>query len=317
MDQKSEILKNFSKNIREILARTPTTFEGLQEIRLRTDKPLMAVYGGEEFFVAADGTLTKKPGGTFIVSREEIRETMEYIAGYSLYAFEEELGQGFLTIQGGHRVGVAGRAVLDGDRVRSLKHISFINVRLAHQVLGCADRVLPYVAGEKGVHHTLIISPPRCGKTTLLRDLIRQISDGNEQLPGRTVGVADERSELGGAYLGVPQNELGIRTDVLDCCPKAEGMLMLLRSMSPQVIAVDEIGACDDVHAIEYAIRCGCALLATVHGSGLSDIRRRPHIGRLIEDKVFERYIVLRNGENVGELAGVYGADGVELTGRM
>lgn len=315
MDRKSEIIKIFSKTVREILGKAALSFEKLQEIRLRASNPLMIVYGGEEFFLTEDGKRTKEGGQAFRVDKEEIRETMEYIAGYSLYAFEEELKQGFLTIQGGHRVGVAGRTVLDGEKVKSLKYISFINVRLSHQILGCADRVLPFVETGEGVYHTLIISPPRCGKTTLLRDMIRQISNGRGGMKGQIVGVVDERSEIGGAYLGIPQNDLGIRTDVLDCCPKAEGMLMLLRSMSPQVIAVDEIGADEDVHAIEYVIHCGCKLLATVHGSSMEDIRRRPLFDRLMKEKIFERYIVLENKDSIGEIAGVYDAHGRCLQG--
>lgn len=315
MDRKSEIIKIFSKTVREILGKAALSFEKLQEIRLRASNPLMIVYGGEEFFLTEDGKRTKEGGQAFCVDKEEIRETMEYIAGYSLYAFEEELKQGFLTIQGGHRVGVAGRTVLEGEKVKSLKYISFINVRLSHQILGCADRVLPFVETGEGVYHTLIISPPRCGKTTLLRDMIRQISNGRGGMKGQIVGVVDERSEIGGAYLGIPQNDLGIRTDVLDCCPKAEGMLMLLRSMSPQVIAVDEIGADEDVHAIEYVIHCGCKLLATVHGSSIEDIRRRPLFDRLMKEKIFERYIVLENKDSIGEIAGVYDAHGRCLQG--
>lgn len=316
MDKKSEIIKIFSKNIREIFDRASIDFEKLQEVRLRTDKPLMAVYDGAEYFISSEGVLGREAKEAFKVGKEDIRETMEYIAGYSLYAFEEELRQGFLTIQGGHRVGVAGRTVLEGDKVKSLKYISFINVRLSHQIVGCADKVLPYVADGEDVYHTLIISPPRCGKTTLLRDIIRQLSDGNKERRGKTVGVVDERSELGGSYLGVPQNELGIRTDVLDCCPKAEGMLMLLRSMAPQIIAVDEIGAHEDVQAIEYAIHCGCKLVATVHGSSIEDIARRPLLKGLLEKQVFERYLVLENRERVGQLAGVYDAEGKRLKER-
>ena len=190
------------------------------------------------------------------MSKREIEETMEYVANYSMYAYEEELRQGFLTIGGGHRVGVVGKAVSEDGHIRSMKYISCINVRIAHEVRGCADAVMPYVAGRGDVRHTLIISPPGCGKTTLLRDMIRQISNGGKHCRGRTVGVVDERSELGGAYRGIPQNDLGMRTDLLDCCPKAEGMMLLIRSMTPQVIAVDEIGGEEDIRAVETAVNC-------------------------------------------------------------
>jgi len=224
------------------------------------------------------------------------------VGRYSLYAYEDELRQGFLTLQGGHRVGVAGKIILEGDKVRGIKHISFINLRLSHQVKGCADPVMPFVYGRDGqVCHTLIISPPRCGKTTLLRDLIRQISDGGyEERPGFTVGVVDERSELAGCYQGIPANDVGVRTDVLDCCPKVDGMMMLIRSMSPDVVAVDEIGSLHEICAIDSVLRCGCKLLATVHGNSLEDVRRKPLLEKLLKEQVFERYVIL-GGRSLGE----------------
>ena len=163
------------------------------------------------------------------------------------------------------------------------------------------------------MYHTLIISPPRCGKTTLLRDLIRQISDGNKWVKGCTVGVVDERSELAGCYRGIPQNQMGMRTDVLDGCPKADGMLMLVRSMSPQVVAVDEIGAPEDVEAIKYAMHCGCKMIATVHGETLDEIQRKPLFEQLIKEQCFDRYIVLKNEKQVGELAGIYDTQGRQI----
>lgn len=160
------------------------------------------------------------------------------------------------------------------------------------------------------MYHTLIISPPRCGKTTLLRDVIRQISDGNRWIKGCTVGVVDERSELGGCYLGVIQNNLGMRTDILDRCPKADGMIMLIRSMAPQVVAVDEIGAKEDVHAIEYAMHCGCKMLATAHGHSMEEICKKPIFEKLIREKRFERYVILSNRYRLGGIEAVYDENG-------
>ena len=160
--------------------------------------------------------MSKKREDAFWVSQKDLKETLEYISDYSLYAFEEEIRQGFITIQGGHRIGLAGKAVTDRDKIRSMKYISFINIRFSHQIRGCGNKVMPYLYEHGEVFHTLIVSPPRCGKTTLLRDVIRQISDGTEKVPGMTVGVVDERSEIGACYQGIPQNDLGIRTDILD-----------------------------------------------------------------------------------------------------
>lgn len=312
MNQKDDLLRIFSLKIRSIMAKAAFDYDKLQEVRLRINAPITLVYDNQEYFMTAQSRFVKEAREAFFVNKNELRETMEYISNYSLYAFEEEIRQGFITIQGGHRVGIAGKAILDGEKVKSIKHISFINVRLSHQVKGCATKVLPYLYDDKNqdLYHTLIISPPRCGKTTILRDIIRQVSDGTEQFPGMSVGVVDERSEIGACYMGIPQNELGMRTDILDCCPKAIGMMMLIRSMSPRVIAVDEIGSKDDLEAMEYVLNCGCKLIATVHGSSLEDIKNKPVLKHLLNAKLFERYILLSNRNQVGTLEEIYNSKG-------
>ena len=176
-----------------------------------------------------------------------------------------------------------------------------------------ADPVLPWLYGEDGIFHTLIISPPRCGKTTLLRDLVRQISNGNREHRGCTVGVVDERSEICGCFMGIPGNDVGIRTDVMDACPKAEGMMMLIRSMAPEVIAVDEIGRYEDIPAIETVLCSGCRLIATVHGSGLADLKSRPLFQRLLAEQVFERYVILGQDFQKGRVRGILDGRGKRL----
>lgn len=312
---REDVIRLFPGKLRQMLEQADWDPGQLQEIRLRVNKPLILLSGGREFFLTPKGILSRTPAGAYRVLAEDIRCAMEYLGNYSLYAYEEELRQGFLTVQGGHRVGVAGKILVEQNKVRGVSHISGMNIRFSHQVKGCADPVLPYVIGEQQVYHTLIISPPRCGKTTLLRDLIRQISDGCGTFPGCTVGVVDERSELGGSYQGIPQNDLGIRTDVLDGCPKAEGMMMLIRSMSPAVVAVDELGDYEDIHAIEMTLHSGCKLLATVHGSSIEDIRKKPLLERLIKEHTFQRYILLENGlgGRVGRLGSVYDERGTRI----
>ncbi|MDF2803615.1 MAG: stage sporulation protein [Anaerocolumna sp.] len=315
MNKKDELLKIFSLNLRTILTKLNMNYELLQEIRLRINAPLLVIYDNKEYYVTASSELCEYDSNLYIITKNEIKETMEYISNYSLYAFEEELKQGFITITGGHRIGIAGKAVLEENRIKSIKHISFINIRLSHQVKGCADKVLPYIMDGKGkdCYHTLIISPPRCGKTTLLRDVIRQLSDGGKDRPGLSIGVVDERSEIGACYMGTPQNDLGIRTDVLDCCPKAKGMLMLIRSMSPRIIAVDEVGSVEDIEAIEYVMNCGCKLIATVHGNTIDDIKNKPILGKLVKEKLFERYIILNNQDGVGHLEEIYDERGTRI----
>ena len=302
-----DITKLFPAQIRKALGQALFDRNKIYEIRLRVNAPLIVIYQGKEYFLTLEGELTREEAKAYHVQTEDLKEMLEYISGYSLYAFEEEIRQGFLTIVGGHRVGIAGKTILDGNKIKSLKYISYINLRLSHQIKGCASPILPYIIKNRQICHTLIISPPRCGKTTLLRDLIRQVSNGNRYMPGVSVGVVDERSEIAGSYQGIPQNDLGIRTDVLDCCPKAEGMMMLIRSMSPEVVAVDELGDYEDIHAIESVIHCGCKLFATVHGSSIEDIQR------LMQEKVFERYIVLYKKDCAGQIKAIYDERGTGL----
>ncbi len=304
-----------SRRLRRVFIMPRFDYSRLQEIRLRINEPLIMVYGNQEFFLTEAGERTTIRQHAYIVRPSDIHETLEYISNYSLYAYEDEIRQGFITIQGGHRVGIAGKVVLEDGKIKCVKHISFINIRLAHQVKGCSGRVIPYILNQDTVAHTLIISPPGCGKTTLLRDIIRVLSDGSTGGKGFNVGVVDERSEIGACYKGMPQNDLGIRTDVLDCCPKAYGMLMMIRSMSPQVIAVDEIGGRDDIDAIYNVINCGCKLLATVHGSSIDDIKNRPGLRKLVEERIFERYIVLSNREHIGGIQNIFDERGTCLYG--
>ena len=313
MEKKDELIKIFSKNIREILRKVPVDFEQVQEIRLRVHAPLLMVYNNREYYISQEGRLGNYINEAYIVTKNELRETMEYMSNYSLYAFEEEMKQGFITIQGGHRIGIAGKTIVDDCGIRTMKFISFINVRMSHQIKGCATEVLPYLYENEEILHTLIISPPRCGKTTLLRDLIRQISNGNDEHEGITVGVIDERSEIGACYQGVPQNDLGIRTDILDCCPKAKGMMMLIRTMSPRVIAVDEIGSREDLEAMEYVMNCGCKLIATVHGSSIEDIKQKPVLRKLVQERIFERYIILNSKGRIGNIDQIYDNRGTQL----
>ncbi len=305
--REDRVLNILPREVRLLLRKEALNLGCLQEIRLRSEMPLLLIYRGEELFIG------KTRGKPYIVTKEDLREMLDYISNYSLYAYEQEMRQGFITVEGGHRIGMAGQAIMENGKVKNLKHIASINVRMSHEVLGCADSVFPYITRMKGLYHTLIISPPRCGKTTLLRDIIRQVSDGNAYLKGRSVGVVDERSEIGGCYMGMPQNHLGIRTDILDCCPKAEGMIMLIRSMGPEVIAVDEIGGEEDVRAIEYAMHCGCKMIATVHGGSMEELRRKPVFDKMLKERRFERYILLGNQQHVGEVQAIYDEDAEEI----
>ena len=326
MERKEEILKIFPRELRQILGKVPAKFSQLQEIRLRAGKPALLVCGGREYAIGIGGELLKTEEmeplefegkgkrALCIISPEQLSQIVEYMSSYSLYAPEEEIRQGFFTIQGGHRIGLGGRTVVQNQEIRLMKFISFLNVRIAHQIIGCADDLMGFLyqkeAGESRFLNTLLISPPRMGKTTMLRDIIRHISWGGPGIPGMTVGVVDERSELGACYQGIPQNDLGPRTDILDCCPKVQGMMMLVRSMSPQVVAVDEIGGSEDAKALDYVRNCGCAIAATAHGTSFKDVKEKKDLGRLVDEGCFERYIILEKGTLKGRTIRILDREG-------
>ena len=268
----------------------------LVEIRVRVNKPLLLEKVKQEMLVSAQGMTVKSPAQAYKVTKNNIKDTVNLMTNSSLYTLEEELKSGFITLTGGHRVGFVGQVIRDNKSIRRIKNISALNIRLCQEIIGAADKVIGNIlAGTADVYNTLIISPPRCGKTTLLRDLIRQISDGvpNFNFKGLKVGVVDERSEIGGAYQGLAQNSLGLRTDLLDRAPKAEGMLLLIRSMSPDVVVTDEIGSRQDVAAIQEALNAGVRVITTVHGNNLREVKARPSLHGLFKNNTFERIIIL------------------------
>ena len=259
----------------------------ITEIRLRIGKPIIVYVRGKEKILAHKATPAI------------IKKTIELISGYSMYAWEDELRNGFITLPGGCRVGLCGKVVVEDEKIKTLSNISGINMRIKHEIKGCATPILDAI---KQVGHTMIISPPGCGKTTLLRDLARQISDG-----GKTVGIVDERSEIAGCYMGVPVNDVGIRTDVLDRCPKSAGMVMLLRSMSPDVIIADEIGGEQDARAIEQIVNGGVKIICTAHGNGINDVHESKRLQNL--SAVFDNYIVLSSKNGPGTIEGIYNSE--------
>ncbi len=292
------ILPFFPLQLKELLKSLPKDkLSELEEIRLRVGKPLACQIGVKTFWITLTGEIVKPfTGEPFFVDMELLQKVIALVSNSSFYAIETELSQGYLTLPGGHRVGFTGEAVIANGNLISLKNLNSLNFRIAKEIVGVADYLIPSLIDHQRerVYHTLIISPPGAGKTTMLRDLIRQFSDGIPGLlNGVNIGLVDERSELAGSYRGIPQNDLGYQTDVLDGCPKALGMIILLRSMSPKIIAVDELGRTDDVNAILEIINAGVTILATVHGYGFHELRERPVMGDLIRKKVFERYVVL------------------------
>lgn len=256
--------------------------DNLEEIRLSCNHKAMIVSGSKISILE----------NSEAISPVILDEIFNKLLNYSYYAYEEELSKGFVTIEGGHRVGICGKVILKDGEVSLIKDISSLNIRRSREIIGASDKVIKYIIndGDDGgfcVKNTLIVSPPKCGKTTILRDVARNLSKR-----GIRVGICDERSELAGCYNCCPSYDLGDYCDILDGCPKSEGIKMLIRAMSPQVIITDEIGKKEDVVSIEEASCAGVNTITSVHGSNINDVLCSP-IGSLIEKKVFSNLIFL------------------------
>ena len=257
-----------------------------EEVRLRVGWPMTALIGGAE-----------RPLGAEPVEGTELEQLVEIASGASLHTVLDQVRRGYLTFEGGHRIGLCGTAVLREGEIHALRCISSANLRIARQVKGAAGPVLDRLCPGDRLADTLILAPPGLGKTTLLRDLIRSVSEGEGCTPLR-VSLADERGEVAAMYGGLPQLEVGRRTDVAEGCPKAQGLMLLLRAMNPQVLAVDEITAPEDVRALMTAAGCGVTLLATAHGEGRAGLERRPLYRPLLEEGLFRFLVrIRREGE--------------------
>lgn len=278
----------------------------LEEIRIRMDKPLIAEFGNSELVY------------DYIVKKEDIKIIMQRISNYSIYAFEEEIKRGYITIRGGHRIGICGTCIIERNEVKTIKNIGSINIRICHEIVGCSNKIMKFIISNDKVLNAIIISPPKCGKTTLIRDIAKNVSDGMTglKLSGKKVCVIDERSEIGACYNGVPQLKVGVRTDILDSCPKSQGIIMAIRSMSPDLIVCDEIGTYEEMDSILAALNSGVSLIVTIHGYGIEDLYNRPVFKEIVDNSVFKRAIVLSTQKGAGTIEYVYDFDSKSMIWR-
>ncbi len=311
MNALQQVLPVLPLKVRTIIENTdPDIQKNAEEIRLRVKRPLMLGLNDRDIMLSRECKPVFLNHQAYMVTQDDVERCLHKISGSSIYALEEEIRSGFITVNGGHRVGITGKAVLDGSQIRTIKYISGINIRISKEILGAANDLMPEIIDRKNgsIYHTMIFSPPRCGKTTVLRDAIRIISNGDPKigLVGQTVGLVDERSEIAGCHLGIPQKNVGNRTDVLDGCPKAAGMIMLLRSMGPSVIATDEIGRKEDITALEDVLYAGVKVIFTVHGSSINELKSRPNLNYLFQLGIVERYVMLGRDGRAGVVKKVY-----------
>ncbi len=298
-----EIIHVLPDSIQKIVSSFKST-EQIEEIRIRVNRPLEIVRNGRPFNPSRTGT---EP---YIVTIEDGIHLMNKLSQFSLYAFEEELRRGYITIKGGHRVGLAGKVITEKGQVKAIRDVSSFNIRVARQKQGIADPLAPYLYNKRWLN-TLIIGPPQSGKTTLLRDLARVASEGLPQwkIDSSKVGIVDERSEIAGCIQGVPQHELGSRVDVLDSCPKAEGIMMMIRSMSPEVIVVDEVGRQEDAEAILEALNAGVQMIMTSHGYSIENVLKRPTLKKLLDIQLFDRFVEMSRAHGNNRIKRILDAD--------
>lgn len=276
------------------------------EIHMRLGRPFSIYYSDGVYFVNSAGVLTRSANGAVRITRAHIDEALEIASRSSLYARKNSIAEGFLTIEGGHRIGICGTGVIKDGQVDFLKDISSLNYRLSCEYRGAADMLLKRVMTASGVLNTLIISPPGAGKTTMLRDLARSLSH-----VGVKVGIVDERSEIAAMCGGVSPFDLGDLTDVLDGVKKSDGMTMMLRSMAPDVIITDEIGRPEDIAAMKAAINSGVKIITSIHGSGVEQVQRRDELSECLG--FFELFCTLSRREGAGTVeeirSGISAAD--------
>ena len=282
-----EVLDYLAENIKNEIKKYISNVQDIEEIRLRTNKPII---------------LKNSSGNNLlihIVSKEELLETFQKDCEQSIYSYQKQICEGFITIKGGHRVGVTGSCVIENGKIININYISSLNFRIAREKKDVSNNILNYILNENDVNNTLIISKPGCGKTTILRDLVRKISTK------KTCGIVDERGEIAAMYKGEPQNDIGILSDVMDNCTKSDGMKMLIRSMSPEVIVCDEIGSKQDIEAINYAMCSGVKGIFTAHGNSLEEIKLNEQIKELLE-KYIVQIIIILDDKKRGEIKNIY-----------
>lgn len=280
--------------------------EKIREIRIRTGKPVTVVCGNEIKFISPSGRLTEVHSElNYKTEEKEVTEIFRRMCGYSVYSFTDAINKGYITLSGGHRAGVAGTAVCESGKITAVRDVCCINLRIAREIRGAADELYKYLFCNK-ICSVIVAGPPSSGKTTVLRDLTRQLS-GSERGRFLKTFVCDERGEIGASVSGVVQNDLGINCDVITNYPKEEGILIGLRSFSPDVIICDEVASDEEIRAVETGLNSGVNFVLSIHARDETELKSKTILKRLIESGAFE-FVVLLSDENPGETKKIYRA---------
>lgn len=274
----------------------------IQEIRLRLARKLTAAVFGKEYFVTENGRLMSDSNNAMDITVEDIDFTYKRALGNSLHSYQREISRGYITTEGGNRVGFCGTAVLNASenyRIETIKHISSVNIRIAREVFGAGQNIFQRTFSD-GPASLIIAGPPSSGKTTVLRDICRLLGSSTR------ISLIDERNEISATKCGCPQNSIGATTDVFNSYNKYEGIMTAVKVMSPVVLVCDEIGSKEDAKALEYALNSGVKLIATCHAASYDELKRRPVVSKLIKDKAFDYGAILGTGSMCGQLQSFY-----------
>lgn len=297
-DKLTQVARYLDEQVAEIVAKIPANDrEKINELRLRTSRPLSAVISGKSMFVGANGAIISSSEAGYICTSSQLERTFAKLCRNSVYAYTEELKHGFITLTGGHRAGLSGKTVVENGEIVGLREISGIAIRIASQRVGSSKNILPLFFQNGRICSGLVISPPGGGKTTVLRDMARSFS-----YMGYKVAVIDERSEIGGMDNGSAANDLGPLCDVLDGCPKAKGIIWAVRCLSPQVIIIDELGSENEANAVLSGLNAGVPVIMSLHAGTLEQAFLRPVLRRLLSSMALDVAVLLDGADNPGRV---------------
>ena len=298
----TEILTNFNPFIRTALMKIPDKIKNnIQEICIRINSSIIIFTQNKSYFVGKNGEITPEDPKSLLISQNDILETMKILCNFSIYSYQNQIKEGFITLKGGHRVGISGTAVINNNEIINISDISSINFRISREVLGCSDRIFDKFGLNIG--GTLIIGPPSSGKTTILRDIARKLStsfDGDKLIK---VSIIDERREIAASYQGVPQQDIGF-SDVLSGFPKAEGIIRAIRTLSPKIIICDEIGGVEDAEAIKKSLNSGVGIIASIHAKSTDEMANSFRIKNILSSGAIKRAVLLDS--NPGKIKGMF-----------